>query len=126
MKLDFEKMNGMVPTVVQDASTGRVLMLAYMNEAAWNQTLESGLATFYSRSRDRIWVKGESSGHVLRLVEALTDCDQDAIVLRVEPVGPGVCHEGYASCFYRRAERGGWVVTEERAFDPEAVYGGKS
>ena len=122
MKLDLEKMNGLVPAVVQDATTGQVLMLAYMNDEAWRRTVETGYATFFSRSRNSIWVKGETSGNKLRVREALTDCDQDAVVLRVDVAGPGVCHEGYQSCFYRSLVDGDWAMIAERAFDPERVY----
>jgi phosphoribosyl-AMP cyclohydrolase len=125
MVVDFEKMDGLIPAVVQDAATGEVLMLGYMNGAALGNTLATGDVTFYSRSRDRLWVKGESSGHKLRVQELLVDCDGDAVVARVTPVGPGVCHEGYRTCFFRKlgaAESA--TVIGERAFDPAAVYGG--
>jgi phosphoribosyl-AMP cyclohydrolase len=122
MQIDFNKMEGLVPTVVQDAETGEILMLAFMNEEAWQATIETGFATFWSRSRGKLWLKGESSGHKLRVLEALTDCDRDAIVLKVESLGPGVCHEGYRSCFFRSLQGGEWLVTGERAFYPAEVY----
>lgn len=124
MELDFGKLDGLVPTVVQDDSTGEVLMLGFMNAEALRVTLETGEVTFYSRSRRRLWRKGEQSGHVLRLRELRVDCDADAILARVEAVGPGVCHEGYRSCFFRRVGRdGAATVVAERTFDPARVYG---
>jgi phosphoribosyl-AMP cyclohydrolase len=122
MKLDFEKQDGLIPAIIQDASTGQVLMLAYLNEQAWTATVETGIATFWSRSRQKLWIKGESSGHKLIVRELLTDCDADAVVLRVEPIGPGVCHEGYVSCFFRSLKDGKWQVAGTRAFDPSEVY----
>jgi len=113
---------GLVPAIVQDADSGQVLMMAWMNDAALRHTLETGKATFYSRSRGKMWVKGESSGHVQRIVEARIDCDQDTILLRVKPQGPA-CHAGYHTCFYRSFQTPqslGFV--EERVFDPGTVY----
>ena len=124
MELDFGKLDGLVPAVVQDDSTGEVLMLGFMNADALQVTLETGEVTFYSRSRCRLWRKGEQSGHVLRLRELRVDCDADALLARVEAVGPGVCHEGYRSCFFRRlGPDGAATVIAERAFDPARVYG---
>ncbi len=125
MILDFKKLDGLVPAVIQDAASGRVLMLGFMNEEAFRKTVETGFATFFSRSRNKLWLKGESSGHKLVVKEISTDCDQDAVLLKVEALGPGVCHEGYQSCFFRRLEDGAWSVTDERAYDPAAVYGSK-
>jgi phosphoribosyl-AMP cyclohydrolase len=125
MDLDFEKFGGLIAAVVQDHLSGRVLMLGYMNRQAFDKTLETGLVTFYSRSRQKLWTKGESSGHHLVLKEMSTDCDKDALLVKVEALGPGVCHDGYQSCFYRKLEGGAWVESEPRAYDPEAVYGGK-
>ncbi len=121
--LDFAKGAGLLTAVVQDHRSGRVLMVAYMNEEAFRRTVESGYATFYSRSRGKLWLKGESSGHRLAVKGIAADCDGDALLLQVEPRGPGVCHEGYASCFFRSLEHGEWKVTEERQYDPAAVYG---
>ena len=127
MNLDFAKLNGLIPAIVQDARTGEVLMLGFMNEQAYEATRASGTATFYSRTRGKLWRKGEQSGHTLRVCEVRVDCDADTILVRVEPAGPGVCHEGYRSCFFRRLRDDGAVdVVEERAFDPNAVYGGES
>jgi phosphoribosyl-AMP cyclohydrolase len=100
-------------------------MVGYMNEEAFRMTVESGYATFFSRSRNKLWIKGESSGHRLVVKEIATDCDQDAVLVKVEAVGPGVCHEGYQSCFFRRLEEGDWKVVDTRAYDPAGVYGGK-
>lgn len=122
MEIDFEKMEGLVPAIVQDSQSGEVLMVAFMNREAWEKTLETGFATFWSRSRGKLWLKGESSGHRLAVKEILTDCDQDALVLKVEAMGPGVCHEGYKSCFFRTLQDGEWVVTGEKGFDPSEVY----
>ena len=125
MELNFTKMDGLLPAVIQDHATGRVLMLGFMNQEAFRLTVETGFATFYSRSRNKLWMKGETSGHRLAVKEISTDCDQDAILLRVEAAGPGVCHEGYQSCFFRKLENGTWAVSEPRTYDPGAVYGGK-
>ena len=125
MKLDFSKLDGLLPAVIQDHGTGRVLMVGFMNDEAFRKTVETGFATFYSRSRNKLWMKGESSGHRLVVKEIATDCDQDSVLVRVEALGPGVCHNGYHSCFYRRLDDGKWVESEARAYDPAAVYGSK-
>src|SRR5216117_3474440 len=114
MDLDFKKMDGLVTAVIQDYNSGRVLMVGFMNEEAFRKTVETGFATFYSRSRRKLWLKGETSGHKL-VKDISTDCDQDALLVRVEALGPGVCHNGYQSCFYRRLEQGSWVESEARA-----------
>lgn len=124
MELDFSKLDGLLTAVIQDAATGRVLMVGFMNEEAWKKTVETGFATFYSRSRKKLWLKGESSGHRLVVKETFTDCDKDAVVLKVEAIGPGVCHEGYESCFFRKLEGTEWKTVDERTFDPDAVYAG--
>jgi phosphoribosyl-AMP cyclohydrolase len=126
MDLDFTKLDGLVTAVIQDHQTGRVLMVGFMNEDAFRRTVESGYATFYSRSRRKLWLKGESSGHRLVVKEIATDCDKDAVLIKAEALGPGVCHEGYESCFFRKLEDGSWVTNEDRAYDPEAVYGSTS
>lgn len=123
--LNFDKQNGLITAVVQDGRTGRVLMVGYMNREALEKTLATGHVTFYSRSRRKLWTKGESSGHFLRLQSVATDCDGDALLVEAEPLGPGVCHNGYESCFYRKLENGRWSEAEERAYDPDAVYGAK-
>lgn len=123
MEIAFEKSGGLVPAIIQDARTGQVLMLGFMNAEALAETRRTGEAVFFSRSRRRLWKKGETSGHVLRVLEMRIDCDADALLLRVEPVGPGVCHEGYCSCFFRLLERDGSLRTvEEPTFDPNNVY----
>jgi phosphoribosyl-AMP cyclohydrolase len=125
-KLDFTKLNGLITAVIQDHATGRVLMVGFMNEEAFHKTVESGYATFFSRSRNKLWLKGESSGHKLAVKNISTDCDLDALLIQVEALGPGVCHEGYQSCFFRRLEGDEWKESEARVYDPDAVYGGKS
>ena len=124
MDLDFKKMDGLVTAVIQDNTTGRVLMVGYMNEEAFRKTVETGFATFFSRSRNKLWLKGESSGHRLLVKDIATDCDSDALLVKVDALGPGVCHAGYQSCFYRSLQNGAWVETETQTFDPNAVYGG--
>jgi phosphoribosyl-AMP cyclohydrolase len=125
MNLDFAKSDGLITAVIQDHATGRVLMVGYMNEESFRMTVHTGFATFYSRSRKKLWLKGESSGHRLAVKSIQTDCDRDAVLVQVEAQGPGVCHEGYQSCFFRTLENGEWKVSEERTYNPNAVYGGK-
>ena len=122
MNLDFTKLDGLVPAVIQDSETNRVLMVGFMNEEAWRKTLETGFATFYSRTRNKLWMKGESSGHRLEVKEIRTDCDLDTVLLKVVAHGPGVCHEGYQSCFFRTLEDGQWKITESQTYDPKQVY----
>ena len=123
MLMNFDKGNGLLPAIVQEAGTGKVLMLGFMNAEALQKTIETGSVTFFSRSRNTLWVKGESSGHYLKVGEVRVDCDADAVLVVAEQLGPGTCHEGYRSCFFRRVEGGELVVAEPRAFDPEKVYG---
>jgi phosphoribosyl-AMP cyclohydrolase len=124
MQLDFAKLGGLVPAIVQDKNSGEVLMLGFMNEQAYAETRKTGAVTFFSRSRGKLWRKGEQSGHTLRVCEMRVDCDADAVLVRVEAAGPGVCHEGYRTCFFRRLQAdGSALVVEERTFDPMAVYG---
>ena len=122
MQPNFAKTEGLIPAVIQDARTLRVLMLGYMNEEAYQATLSTGNVTFYSRSRQKLWIKGETSGHFLKLKELRIDCDLDTLLALVEPVGPGVCHEGYESCFFRAYKDGKWEVDEPTAFEKETVY----
>jgi len=124
IELDFKKQGGLVTAVIQDDSSNRVLMVGYMNEEAFRKTVETGFTTFWSRSRNKLWMKGESSGHRLLVRSIATDCDADTVLVRVEAQGPGVCHEGYESCFYRVLRDGAWAQQEERSYSPEAVYGG--
>ncbi|HLD29261.1 MAG TPA: phosphoribosyl-AMP cyclohydrolase [bacterium] len=113
--------DGLIPAIVQDYSTKKILMMAYMNEEAFRKTCETGKATFYSRSREKIWVKGEESGNIQVVKEIRTDCDEDTLLILVEARGPA-CHEGYESCFFRTYEKGNWKITEKRLFDPKEVY----
>ena len=122
MDLDFQKTDGLITAVIQDHKSGRVLMVGYMNEESFRLTVERGYAIFWSRSRKKLWLKGESSGHKLLVKSIQTDCDKDAVLVQVEAVGPGVCHEGYESCFFRTLEEGEWKVTETQTYDPGAVY----
>jgi len=126
MNLDYAKSDGLVTAVIQDRASGRVLMVGFMNEEAFRRTVESGYATFYSRSRKKLWLKGESSGHRLAVKRIQTDCDHDAVLIEVEALGPGVCHEGYQSCFFRTLTDGAWVESEARTYDPNSVYGGQA
>ena len=124
MDLDFSKLDGLVAAVIQDATSGRVLMVGFMNEEAFRKTVETGFATFYSRSRNKLWLKGETSGHRLVVKEISTDCDRDAVLLKVDALGPGVCHEGYRELLLPpAATTAEWTVSEPRAYDPNAVYG---
>jgi phosphoribosyl-AMP cyclohydrolase len=124
MELDFKKLDGLLPAIVQDSESGEVLMLGFMNDQAYKETLSSGAVTFFSRSRGKLWRKGELSGHTLQVRDVRVDCDADTILVRVKALGPGVCHEGYRSCFFRRLGADGVAtVVEERTFDPNAVYG---
>jgi phosphoribosyl-AMP cyclohydrolase len=122
---DFDKRGGLVTAIAQDADSGEILMVAYMNREAWEHTLRTGTATYWSTSRNQLWKKGETSGHTQDVAEIRVDCDADAVVLRVRQKGGAACHEGYRSCFYRRVDGGRWVVTDERVVDPEKVYGPK-
>jgi phosphoribosyl-AMP cyclohydrolase len=119
---NFADAQTLLPVVVEDASSGAVLMLAYMNREAWDDTLARGEAVYYSRSRRRLWHKGEESGHVQRVREIYVDCDGDAILLKVDQAGGAACHEGYPSCFFRRYEDGAWKTVARRLFDPRTVY----
>ncbi|MCF8045575.1 MAG: phosphoribosyl-AMP cyclohydrolase [Desulfarculaceae bacterium] len=122
-QLDFDKGDGLIPVIAQEHKTGEVLMLAYMNREALSETIESGKATYYSRSRNKLWKKGESSGHVQVVHEIRTDCDRDTILLKVEQVGKAACHLGYSGCFFRKADKNGTFATvEEKIFDPKEVY----
>jgi phosphoribosyl-AMP cyclohydrolase len=122
MDLDFSKIGGLITAVIQDYATGRVLMVGFMNEEAFQKTVETGYATFYSRSRNKLWLKGETSGHRLVVKEISTDCDRDALLLKVEALGPGVCHEGYESCFFRTLKDGAWIENQPRTYNPAEVY----
>ena len=119
---DFSRTDGLVTAVAQDATTGKVLMVAQMDRAAWDETLATGQAVYYSRSRGRLWRKGEESGNFQNVRDVYVDCDGDAILLVVEQVGGAACHDGYASCFYRRQTSQGFEIVGQRVFDPAKVY----
>jgi phosphoribosyl-AMP cyclohydrolase len=122
LTLNFDKLGGLVPAIAQDYQTGEVLMLAFMNEAAWKATLTTERATYYSRSRKCLWVKGETSGNVQRVREIRIDCDDDAVILKVEQVGGAACHTGHRSCFYKKVENGAVHIEGQPVFDPKEVY----
>jgi phosphoribosyl-AMP cyclohydrolase len=117
--------HGLVAAIAQDAASGRVLTLAWMNRDALRQTAERNEAVYFSRSRNRLWRKGEESGHVQKVREIRIDCDADAILLQVDQVGGIACHTGHARCFFRKLENGRWVETEPVVKDPQAIYGKK-
>lgn len=125
LKINFEKQNGLIPVVAQDYKTNRVLMLAYMNEEAYKKTIETGKVTYWSRSRNKLWVKGESSGNFQILKELYVDCDEDAIVVKIEQIGGAACHTGRESCFYRKKDGDEFEIVDEPIFDPKKVYGEK-
>ncbi|MGD0211211.1 MAG: phosphoribosyl-AMP cyclohydrolase [Desulfomonilia bacterium] len=120
--VDFAKSGGFVPTIAQDAATGEVLMLAYMNQESFEETLRTGRACYFSRSRNKLWRKGEESGNVQDIVEVRIDCDRDTILLKVNQIGGAACHTGNRSCFYRKIENGTLIEDGIRVFDPKEVY----
>ncbi len=122
IQLDFTKTGGLIPAIAQDFATGEILMLGYMNQEAFDATLSSGKATYYSRSRQTLWVKGETSGNVQRVKEIRIDCDDDTVLLKVEQFGGAACHTGHRSCFYKKIENGSIRVIGEPMFDPKEVY----
>jgi phosphoribosyl-AMP cyclohydrolase len=124
VELNFSKMGGLIPAIVQDAASGDVLMLAFMDPQAWDLTLKTGEAHYYSRTRQTIWRKGGTSGHVQRVKDIFLDCDRDTVLLKVEQVGGAACHTGHRSCFYRRRQGDGWQVVGSPIFDPKEVYRG--
>jgi phosphoribosyl-AMP cyclohydrolase len=119
---DFAKGDGLLPAIAQDAETGEVLMLAYMNAESYAETLATGRAVYYSRSRQKLWRKGEESGHVQEVQQVFFDCDADTILLKVRQIGGAACHEGYASCFFRQVTPQGVKIVGTRVFDPQDVY----
>ena len=123
IKIDFKKGEGLIPVIIQDASTDEVLMLGYMNRESWKKTLETKKTSFWSRSRKKIWVKGETSGHFQKIKEIYLDCDGDPLLLKVDQIGGAPCHTGFRSCFHQRFEKGKWKVFGKRIFDPKEVYG---
>lgn len=122
LELDFEKCGGLIPAIAQDHQTNEVLMMAYINAESWAETLKSHHATYYSRSRQKLWKKGESSGHLQLVKEILVDCDLDTVIFKVEQLGPGACHTGHRSCFYRRVNSGELEEIETAVFDADKVY----
>jgi phosphoribosyl-AMP cyclohydrolase len=122
IELNFTKMGGLIPAVVQDYKTGEVLMLAFMNQAAWEATLATGKATYYSRTRQELWVKGKTSGNMQIVKEIRIDCDDDTVVLKVDQVGGAACHTGHKSCFYKKVEAGSIRIVGKPIFNPEEVY----
>ncbi len=122
LNLDFKKTGGLIPAIVQDYETGEVLMLAYINKEAWEATLSTGKATYFSRSRQTLWIKGETSGNMQIIREIRIDCDDDTVIFKVEQIGGAACHKGYKSCFYKKVEDGTVEVEKERVFDPREVY----
>jgi len=122
VKLDFAKGDGLVPAIAQDWKTGEILMLAYINEDAWNETLKTGNATYWTRSRKKLWRKGESSGNVQKVKEIYVDCDEDTVIFKVEQIGGAACHEGFRTCFFRKVEGSVLKVIGERVFNPDEVY----
>jgi len=119
---DFAKGDGLVPAIVQDAETKEVLMMAYMNSQSWEVTIKTGKATYWSRSRQALWMKGESSGNVQLVKNIFIDCDNDTILLQVEQLGGAACHTGHKSCFYRKLDGGDFIIVGEKIFNPEEVY----
>src|SRR5436190_17958332 len=120
--LDFDKSGGLIPAVAQDADTGEVLMLAWMNREASEETVRTGRAVYFSRSRNKLWRKGEESGHYQEVKGVFIDCDADTVLLKVKQIGGAACHEGYKSCFFRQLDGDELKVIAERIFDPKAVY----
>lgn len=121
-KLNFQKGEGLLPAIVQDHETNEVLMLAYINEQAWEKTLATGKAHYWSRSRNSLWLKGETSNHIQLIKEILVDCDEDTVIYKVEQLGGASCHKGYKSCFFRRVDGDTFTIKDEPVFDPQEVY----
>ena len=122
IELDFKKSGGLIPAIAQDWKTGEVLMLAYINEESWKETIRTGHGVYWSRSRSKLWHKGEESGNVQIVKEILVDCDADTVIFKVEQVGGAACHEGYHTCFFRKVVGDNLEVVGERVFDPKKVY----
>jgi phosphoribosyl-AMP cyclohydrolase len=122
IKLNFNKMDGLIPAIVQDDKTGEVLMLAFMNKDAWEATLSTGKATYYSRTRQALWIKGKTSGNLQIVKEIRIDCDDDTVLLKVEQVGDAACHTGHKSCFYKMVEGESTRMIGKPVFNPEEVY----
>jgi phosphoribosyl-AMP cyclohydrolase len=125
MRIDFKKLGGLIPVIAQDYRTGQVLQLAFMNRTAFNKTLREKKATYYSRSRDTLWTKGETSGNFQLVKEIYLDCDNDSLLLKIEQLGGAACHDGYESCFYKKIVNGKEKIIGKKVFDPKNVYGEK-
>lgn len=127
LSLDFSKNdNGLIPAIAQDYQTGEILMQAYINCEAWEHTLKTGNATYWSRSRSSLWKKGETSGNTQIIKEILTDCDKDSVIFKVEQIGRAACHEGYRSCFYNKVTKDSCTNVGESIFNPSEVYKAKN
>ena len=120
---DFDKTGGLIPAIVQDYATGEVLMLAFMNQKAWEATLTTGKATYWSRSRQELWIKGQTSGNQQIVKEIRIDCDEDTVLLKIEQRGGAACHTGHRSCFHKKIEKGSVQIIGTPVFDPKEVYG---
>jgi phosphoribosyl-AMP cyclohydrolase len=125
IELDFKKGEGLVPVIAQDDQSGEVLMMAYINEESWKLTLETGVVHYWSRSRNKLWKKGESSGNVQEVKEIRVDCDNDCVLIKVNQVGEAACHTGFVSCFYRKVDGNELKEDGKKVFDPDEVYGKK-
>ena len=125
IKLDFDKMDGLVPAIAQDCRSGEVLMMAFMNREAWGKTLETGIVHYWSRSRNRLWKKGEQSGNVQEVEEIRVDCDRDCVLIKVRQIGDAACHTGYRSCFFNLVRDGQLIPDGQIIFDPKEKYGSK-
>ena len=123
MNLNFSKLDGLLPAVIQDAQSGEVLMLGFMNQEAWEKTRDTGRVHYFSRTRQKLWCKGETSGNVQIVKEIFLDCDEDTLLIKVEQVGGATCHAGYRSCFYRLISDGEARIVGVKVFDPKEVYG---
>ena len=122
LKLDFIKTGGLIPAIAQDYKTNEILMLAYINEEAWKASLSTGKATYYSRSRQRLWIKGETSGNVQLIKEIRVDCDNDTVIFKVDQIGGAACHTGHKSCFFQQFENDSVKIIGKPVFDPREVY----
>jgi phosphoribosyl-AMP cyclohydrolase len=125
IELDFEKTGGLIPVIAQDHATGEVLMMAFVNKQSWDLTLQTGIVHYWSRSRNKLWKKGESSGHVQEVKEIRVDCDNDCVLIKVNQLGGAACHTGYRSCFYRVLDGAAERIDGVKVFDPRDVYGDK-
>ena len=122
IEINFAKGKELVPVIIQDASTNEVLMLGYMNRRSWKKTLETKRSCFWSRSRQKLWIKGETSGHFQEVKEIYLDCDRDTLLIKVDQIGGAACHTGFRSCFHHLYEEGQWKIVGEKVFDPKEVY----